>query len=223
MSLLDDLLTLDYERESKPLLFLPRTWKHLLPWHNVPFCYKIHQTMAGIPVVLPHDKEDELFVHPIKKFTEIKPGSSWLQVGNGFYLQQTFARSNEKSLLMGSNVAKRVYNPELRMGTDIILSTLVNDMGVPITFSIYYDLQLHGNDQLKVYFKVRRSSYDDRPVVTGPMIETNMNYPTIEKGWHLNYDTTLENLLSQVMPEQLTEEEMMSLIKLSYLDLNVLH
>lgn len=223
MSLLDDLLTLDYGAEQKPLLFLPRTWKNLLPWHNVPFCYKVHQTVAGIPVVLPHDQEDELFVYPIQKFTEVKPGSNWLQVGNGFHLNQTFARSNEKSLLMGSNIAKRVYNKDLRIGADIVLTSIVNDEAVPMAFSVYYDLKLHGNDDLKVYFKVRRSSYDGKPVCVGPSVRTNMNYPKIEAGWHINYETTMENLLAQVMPEQLTEEEMMSLMSFSYLDLKLLH
>ena len=58
MSFLDDLLTLDAPlEEGQQLVTFPRTWRNNLPWNAQPFCYKAHQTKAGLYVVLRHDAD----------------------------------------------------------------------------------------------------------------------------------------------------------------------
>ena len=223
MSFLDDLLTLDAPlEEGQQLVTFPRTWRNNLPWNAQPFCYKAHQTKAGLYLVLPHNKDSSLFTHypqkELGKTKQLKVPDFSLDV---FSLEQVSTKKG-KELVFESLLSRSRFHNQTQTGVKISYSYGISSEGLPIHLQIDYNLTLHRDDYRKVSFEVYRHKGFEGVSAKGPKIEDNLDIP-YRDFWPTNYDATLQNLVELISEEELGPMQFYPLLSLNYVEQHLLH
>ena len=234
MSFLDNLLTLAAPLEQgQQLITFPRTWRNYLPWNNQPFCYKAHQTKAGLYVVLPHDHDGSLFLkHPKKEFVQDPQSPSECLLDNIFFLQETFTKSpklsskqkgNKQSeeLILGSTISRHNFSSQPYATSTISISYGVTAKAVPTFLRISYELVSDKYFFTKAQFNVYKNLANGRAYAVGPQVTTNI--APFHKMQLVNYDTTLENFVELVSDPDFSLDQFFSLLNFDYLEQHVLH
>ncbi|MDP3698611.1 MAG: hypothetical protein Q8R47_03415 [Nanoarchaeota archaeon] len=224
MSFLEKLMNWDRSlQDGKEIVRLPRTWRNNLPWNAQPFCYKTHQTQAGLYAVLPYKEDGSLFLkYPPSKIERIQTWPAYdHHVGNSFYLQETQVKTKGEYFYLGSKVSRSSFHNETKIKSTISVAYSIRGDGALDSLRIYYDLLLHKKHFKKVWFEVYRNHAINILDAKGPMIKTNLNASSAKIG--VNYDATLENVVNLLLPEELGPEQFRPLFTLDYLELHTLH
>ena len=111
--------------------------------------------------------------------------------------------------MFGSLLCKTVFHEETNI--EVIMSVYYGTTPQePDYLKIDYAMILHQEDYKKVSFEITR---EDTVSASGPDIETNMSK---ERFWSINYDATLNNLVSLFTKKELGPEQFSSLLSLNY-------
>ena len=224
MSFLDTLLTLeDSLEEGQQLITFPRTWRHNLPWKAQPFCYKAHQTQAGLYFVLPHNQDGSLFTHyPYPKQEETKNAKSPNISVDSFHLKKIATTNGKKGVTFESVLSRSTFHNPTKTGLKISTSYNMNAEGLPLGLQIEYTIVLHREHYKKVSFEVARNRGMEGVSAKGPKIEDNLDNP-YKDFWPTDYDSTLQNLMELISEGNLGPAQFYQLLTLDYVEQHLLH
>lgn len=222
MSFLNKLLTLENSlQDGEEILRFPRTLRDYLPWNKKqPFCYKAHRTRGGLYLILPHNRDDSLFLgYPKQKCIETKEFYVPYPSIDSFSLEQVAAK-RDTGLCFASLVGRTAFHPETKTGIRITVSYGATSEAVPIHLHIKYRVLLHKDHYKKVSFEVFRNRDTNTISARGPEIETNMSRNDL---WPVHYEATLENLVDLITEPHLSPEQFSPLLTDAYVELHTLH
>ncbi len=221
MSFLDNLLTLENPlHKGTQILTFPRSLRTYLFGPDKPFCYKAHQTKAGLYLVLPHTKKGSVFLnYPHEGFTETKNFHHPHTYLDSFYVEQTMTK-REKRLSFASQVSKVIVHPETQTNLKISVSYGMAEEGKPFRLRLHYTLLFEQGHYKMVLFDIYRNQGTKQIMARGPEIKTNM---TRKDFFPVDYEATLENLVNLITMPEIGPEQFSLLLTDSYVALHTLH
>ena len=210
-----------------------RTWLDRLRRETRDPEYRLHQTVAGFPVILPHIKSGELFVPQKTKengTVSIRRGRDETKLSYGFLLDCTTEyKIEEDNLLLGSHIRKDYRSFPKKMPGEVLVGHLVNPHGQIVCVRLDYFLAGRRNVSFNIHRDkeggkisatlstelLTKSFYDnDGKVNISPL---DLEIPFIPQ---VDYQKSLQNLTGILQKEVFTESDMLNLYKLNYLCLS---